>query len=223
MQSLYLNDVHNSKVKGLRLLNSMGFHMHITNSVAVTLVGLHINAPGDSPNTDGMHISRSSKIKVLKCIIGTGDDCISIGQGAVDVTVLKVTCGPGHGIRQLHSLFFPLLLVNFPIRIFYIFILVCYNSVGSLGKLPDELDVNGIIVKNSTLVGTENGIRIKTWPGSGPSKALGMHFSNIVMDNVGNPIIIDQNYGTNSNQVSTKTFHNSYTPKICPGTLNSTR
>lgn len=96
-----MNDVQNSKIKGLRLLNSMGFHMHISNSVAVTIVGVHINAPSESPNTDGMHISRSSRISVRKSTIGTGDDCISIGQGAVDVTVIKVACGPGHGIRQL--------------------------------------------------------------------------------------------------------------------------
>lgn len=74
--------------------------------------------------------------------------------------------------------------------------------MGSLGKLPKELDVRGVIVKNSTLIGTTNGLRIKTWPGSDPSRAGGMLFSNIVMDNVENPIIIDQNYGTKSNKVS---------------------
>lgn len=59
-------------------------------------------------------------------------------------------------------------------------------------------------MRNCTMVGTTNGIRIKTWPASGPSKAAGMLFSNIFMDNVKYPIIIDQNYGTNSNKVSTK-------------------
>lgn len=102
---MYFNEVQNAQIKGLRFLDSMGFHMHISNCAEFSIIGVHINAPRDSPNTDGMHISRSSKVKVLRTTIGTGDDCISIGQGAVDVTVNEVTCGPGHGIRQLLPLF----------------------------------------------------------------------------------------------------------------------
>lgn len=148
--------------------------MHITNSANIRLNGLHIFAPEDSPNTDGMHISKSNGVRVSKTVIRTGDDCVSLGQGATNVNITRVTCGPGHGI-----------------------------SVGSLGKLPNELDVTGVNVRNCTMVGTTNGIRIKTWPASGPSKAAGFLFSNIVMDNVKYPIIIDQNYGTNSNKDQT--------------------
>ena len=70
--------------------------------------------------------------------------------------------------------------------------------MGSLGKYPNEEDVRGITVKNCTLIGTENGIRIKSWPGSPPSAASGMFFQNIDMENVKNPIIIDQEYCPNS-------------------------
>ena len=52
----------------------------------------------------------------------------------------------------------------------------------------------GIIVKNSTLMNTDNGLRIKTWPGSPPSQASGILFQDIIMKNVKNPIIIDQLY-----------------------------
>ena len=171
--SLYFNDVQNAKVKGLTSVNSMGFHMHITNCANIRINGLRIYAPENSPNTDGMHISKSTTVRVSKTVIRTGDDCISLGQGATNINISRVTCGPGHGI-----------------------------SVGSLGKLPNELDVTGVNVRNCTMVGTTNGIRIKTWPASGPSRAAGMLFSNIVMDNVKYPIIIDQNYGTNSNKPS---------------------
>ncbi|EYU21014.1 hypothetical protein MIMGU_mgv1a016109mg [Erythranthe guttata] len=64
------------------------------------------------------------------------------------------------------------------------------------------MDVLGLIVKNSTLIGTTNGIRIKTYPASGPSRAAGMLFKNIIMQNVKNPIIIDQNYGSDSTKPS---------------------
>lgn len=75
------------------------------------------------------------------------------------------------------------------------------NSVGSLGKLPKEMDVTGLTVKNCTLVGTANGIRIKTYPASDPSSASEILFQDINMNNVHNPIIIDQNYGAKSSQV----------------------
>lgn len=68
-------------------------------------------------------------------------------------------------------------------------------SVGSLGKYPNEQDVNGLFVKNCTMNGTTNGIRIKTWADSpGASMATNMNFENIVMKHVRNPIIIDQAY-----------------------------
>ncbi|GFZ00370.1 pectin lyase-like superfamily protein [Actinidia rufa] len=128
--------------------------------------GINIFAPANSPNTDGIHIERSSSVYFSRSLIGTGDDCISIGQGNSQVTVTSISCGPGHGI-----------------------------SVGSLGRYPNEGDVRGLVVRDCNMTGTTNGIRIKTWPNSpGQSAATNMTFENIVMNNVTNPIIIDQAY-----------------------------
>jgi galacturan 1,4-alpha-galacturonidase len=125
-----------------------------------------ITAPGTSPNTDGIHIGRSSGIIVADATIGTGDDCISLGDGSQDVTIERVKCGPGHGI-----------------------------SIGSLGKYKNEEPVSQIKVLDCTITGTKNGIRIKTWPASvGASTASGITFKGITMDNVANPVNIDQNY-----------------------------
>jgi polygalacturonase len=68
------------------------------------------------------------------------------------------------------------------------------DSIGSLGKYPDELPVSGIRVLRSTLVGTTNGLRIKSWPDKYPGSASDINFSGINMENVKNPIIIDQEY-----------------------------
>lgn len=68
-------------------------------------------------------------------------------------------------------------------------------SVGSLGRYPNEGDVRGLVVRDSTMKGTMNGVRIKTWANSpGSSAATNMTFENIKMNNVSNPIIIDQAY-----------------------------
>ncbi|KAL3648655.1 hypothetical protein CASFOL_005058 [Castilleja foliolosa] len=171
--TIYMSKVNNAKIKSIKIVNSMGFNIHITQSYLVRLHSLVIDCPEDSPNTDGLHISKSNTIKVSRSVIKTGDDCISVGQGSTNITVNKLTCGPGHGI-----------------------------SVGSLGKRPNEMDVRGLIVKNCTLIGTTNGIRIKTWPDSSPSEASGMMFKDIIMQNVKNPIVIDQNYGSSSSKMS---------------------
>ncbi|KAF9602001.1 hypothetical protein IFM89_024547 [Coptis chinensis] len=164
--NLKFNAVTNSFVKGIKSVNSKFFHIGMVDTHNVQFIGLTITAPDASPNTDGIHIERSSGISVVDSHIGTGDDCISIGHGSTQITVTGVTCGPGHGI-----------------------------SVGSLGRYPKEEDVRGIIVKGCTLTGTMNGIRIKTWENSpGPSTASNMTFDDIIMVNVGNPIIIDQTY-----------------------------
>lgn len=147
-------------------LNSKFFHIALVGCRDFTGSELSIFAPDESPNTDGIHLERSTNVHLSRSIIGTGDDCISVGQGNSEITITNITCGPGHGI-----------------------------SVGSLGKYPNEQDVKGLVIRNCTMIGTSNGIRIKTWPDSpGRSTATNIRFENIMMKHVRNPIIIDQEY-----------------------------
>ncbi|CAN1809045.1 Probable galacturan 1,4-alpha-galacturonidase SALK6 [Linum perenne] len=114
--------------------------MCIFGSKNITLNNLHITAPKDSPNTDGVHIGKSSQITVQNTIIGTGDDCVSIGDSV------------------------------------------------------EQKPVTGVFVKNCTLADTDNGVRIKSWPDLNPGGASDIHFEDIIMTDVNNPIIIDQTY-----------------------------
>ncbi|XP_059625329.1 exopolygalacturonase clone GBGE184-like [Cornus florida] len=163
--SIKIDHTNNTLVQGIKLINSKGFHMKVTSCNNVTVQGLNITAPDDSPNTDGIHISRSDLVKISNTVIGTGDDCISIGEGSTNISISGITCGPGHGI-----------------------------SIGSLGKVKTEKDVKGIVVTNCTLSNTENGARIKTFEESPKTQASNIVFEDIVMNNVRNPIIIDQHY-----------------------------
>lgn len=99
MQSLVFNNMNNSLLQDINLVNSKGFHMKIGHSNFFTAHNLNIAAPGESPNTDGIHISESDHVTITDSTIGTGDDCISIGEGSSNLNISRITCGPGHGIR----------------------------------------------------------------------------------------------------------------------------
>ncbi|KAI4363759.1 hypothetical protein MLD38_019934 [Melastoma candidum] len=163
--NLEFSSITNGFIEDITSLNSKLFHIELINCKNVTLQQLTINAPGNSLNTDGIHIGRSTGINITGIDIKTGDDCISFGDGSQQVYVSGVTCGPGHGI-----------------------------SVGSLGKFQGEQPVTGLTVKNCTLTNTMNGVRVKTWPASISSLASNLHFEDIKMMNVGTPILIDQQY-----------------------------
>ncbi|XP_066321403.1 exopolygalacturonase-like [Miscanthus floridulus] len=168
--SLVLDFVTNAQIRGITLANSKFFHLNIFASKNVLIDKVTVKAPGNSPNTDGIHIGDSSNVTISGTTIGVGDDCISIGPGSKIIRIEGVKCGPGHGI-----------------------------SVGSLGRYKDEKDVEDLKVKGCTLAGTTNGLRIKSYEDSKSSpKASKFLYEDVTMDNVSYPIIIDQKYCPNN-------------------------
>ncbi|NP_001290514.1 exopolygalacturonase precursor [Elaeis guineensis] len=163
--NLRLNFVARATVRGISVVDSKSFQMTIFGSNNVRIHRIKIIAPEEAPNTDGIHIGNSTNVRITDSEIGTGDDCISVGPGSRQILVSGVSCGPGHGI-----------------------------SIGSLGRYHNEPDVSGVTVKNCTLTGTTNGLRVKTWQNSESSRASDFHFENVVMNGVQNPIIVDQEY-----------------------------
>ncbi|PQM41850.1 exopolygalacturonase-like [Prunus yedoensis var. nudiflora] len=164
--NLRFNFITNSRIEYVTTKDSKNFHVNVLGCTNVAFHHFTVSAPKESINTDGIHIGRSTGISIIDSTIKTGDDCISIGDGTKNLNVTNVTCGPGHGI-----------------------------SIGSLGRYPKEEPVSGITIKNCTLTDTQNGVRIKTWPASpAAGTASDIHFEDIIMVNVGNPILIDQEY-----------------------------
>ncbi|CAM0884031.1 unnamed protein product [Alopecurus aequalis] len=165
--SLTISNSRDVVVDGLRSTNSELFHVVVLQSHGVTLQQVTVDAPEDSPNTDGIHIHMSSNVAVNNADIRTGDDCISIGPGNSNLWIERVSCGPGHGI-----------------------------SIGSLGKQQGMAieAVQNVTVKTTWFTGTTNGFRIKTWGSSKRGFVSGVTFVDSTMIGVHNPIIIDQNY-----------------------------
>ncbi|KAJ1392176.1 Pectin lyase fold/virulence factor [Sesbania bispinosa] len=164
LQAITFHRCKNLKVRNLMVLNSQKMHMAFTSCKRVVVSHLQVLAPAFSPNTDGIHISATKGIEVKDSLIRTGDDCISIVRNSSRIRIRGISCGPGHGI-----------------------------SIGSLGKSKAWEKVQDVHVKGAYLYNTDNGVRIKTWQGGG-GFASKIKFQNILMENVSNPIIIDQYY-----------------------------
>ncbi|XP_019463190.1 PREDICTED: probable polygalacturonase At3g15720 [Lupinus angustifolius] len=170
-------------VSSLHITNSPGAHISINNCEHAKFINMNINAPGNSPNTDGYDISNSKNIVFEDSTISVGDDCIAVNRGCSFIYATRIICGPGHGI-----------------------------SIGSLGKTKDYETVEEIHVKNCTFKGTTNGARIKTWEG-GSGYVRKITYENIILQDSRNPIIINQHYinkisnnGEKSLQISDVTF-----------------
>ncbi|XP_052176185.1 polygalacturonase-like [Diospyros lotus] len=164
-RSITFNWANNVIVKGVTSLNSQISHLVINSCNNVMVRGVKLVAPAQSPNTDGIHVQLSTGVTIVGSSMKTGDDCISIGAGTRNLWMESIQCGPGHGV-----------------------------SIGSLAKEYNEDGVQNVTLTKSAFIGSDNGVRIKTW--ARPSKAFvrGITFQNLVMRNAKNPIIIDQNY-----------------------------
>ncbi|GFP81266.1 probable polygalacturonase at1g80170 [Phtheirospermum japonicum] len=163
-QAFTIDSSSSVEMSGLTIRNGQQMNVIITHSKYVLLSNVTVSAPASSPNTDGIHLTSSTNVVLQNCTIGTGDDCISIVDGCSDIKMTNISCGPGHGI-----------------------------SIGSLGQNNSTGKVQRVVLDTAYLKDTTNGLRIKTYQG-GSGYVKSVSFQNVQMDNVSNPIIINQFY-----------------------------
>ncbi|XP_057451766.1 probable polygalacturonase At3g15720 [Lotus japonicus] len=166
-RTLSFHGCNDLTVSHLHLVNSPGGHIALDGSIGASFSHIHIQAPANSPNTDGFDIANSRNILIRNSNIEAGDDCIAINGGTSFINVTRVACGPGHGI-----------------------------SIGSLGRGGAHEIVEEVYVYDCIFTGTSNAARIKTVSG-GSGYARKITFEKITLIRAGNPIIIDQHYGLN--------------------------
>ncbi|KAK4721348.1 hypothetical protein R3W88_011581 [Solanum pinnatisectum] len=154
----------NVTVTGITIQNSPQCHLKFDNCIGVSVFNFSVSSPGDSPNTDGIHLQNSKDVFIRSSNVSCGDDCVSIQTGCSNVYIHNINCGPGHGI-----------------------------SIGGLGKDNTKACVSNVTVKDVIMHNTMNGVRIKTWQG-GSGSVQGLMFSNIQVSEVQIPIVIDQFY-----------------------------
>lgn len=134
----------------------------------ITITGITIENPGNSPNTDGIDPSSCRNVHISDCHISVGDDCIVIKSGrdadgraagcpTENVTITNCTMLKGHGG-------------------------VVIGSEMSGG-------VKRVTISNCVFEGTDRGIRIKTMRGRG-GVVEDIRVSNITMYNIINEGIL---------------------------------
>ncbi|QRW08136.1 polygalacturonase [Ceratobasidium sp. AG-Ba] len=124
-------------------------------------------------NTDGFDTYRSNHVTIQNLWYNGGDDSISFKPNSTDITVKNAVMLGSHGV-----------------------------SVGSIAQYPGIYDIiQNIWVQNVTfangLDGTksENGVRIKSWPGGyGSGMVKNVTYQDITVSDVSKPVIIDSCY-----------------------------
>ncbi|KAJ4826567.1 hypothetical protein Tsubulata_008516, partial [Turnera subulata] len=73
-RALQFNKCNALTISGLSLINSPKAHLGLSDCTEVSISNIKITAPVESPNTDGIGITRSTKVNIFDSFIGSGDN-----------------------------------------------------------------------------------------------------------------------------------------------------
>lgn len=72
MQALRFYGSKSVTVTGITILNSPRTHLKFDNCVSVQVFDINISSPGDSPNTDGIHLQNSEDVVIYRSNFACG-------------------------------------------------------------------------------------------------------------------------------------------------------
>ncbi len=157
-------------LENVTLINSPAWTVHPLRSRNVTVRGLNIKNPYDSPNTDGINPDACQDVRISDCTIDVGDDCIAIKSGT-EKTPNRQPCER-------------------------IIITNCHFMHGHGGVvLGSEMsgDIRNVVVSSCVFYETDRGIRLKTRRGRGGT-VEGIQLENLVMEKVMCPFVFNMYY-----------------------------
>ncbi len=170
-----LNRSKNVRMSGITLRDAPKFHFVPTECDDVLIEDVTVLAPEEAANTDGIDPSACRNVTITRCLIDVGDDNIAIKAGK-KIDGREFACEnitiTDCVFRRGHGL-----------------------SIGS----ETVGGVRGVVVKNCTFDGTENGIRIKSRRDRG-GRVEDISYSDLTMTNV-YPAISFAAYYQNSSQL----------------------
>ncbi len=171
---LYLRNCEKISVQGITFRNSPSWNLHPTFSRDLLFCDIAVEAPADSPNTDGFDPESCSHVRVYGARFSVGDDCIAIKSGKIymgktyrtpceDLEIAWSAMLDGHGGVTIGS-----------------------EMAGG---------VRNVRVRHCWMRGNDRGLRVKTRRGRGSQGVIDdITFSDVCMENVKSPLVINSMY-----------------------------
>jgi len=161
---LVLSHVRNFTLYGITLRDSSRYHVDLRDSNGFTAWGVKIMTPGTARNTDGIDPISSTNVTIAHCYIHAGDD---------DVAISSRQGGEASHISVIDDHF--------------------YTGHGMSIGSGTSGGVSHVLVRNLTIDGALNGIRIKSDPSRG-GLVQDVTYENVCIRNVTNPIVLTPHY-----------------------------
>ncbi len=171
---LFLNNCDRVYLHGVTVRNSPAWNLHPYFSRDLGFYNLTIEAPPDSPNTDGCNPESCDKVEILGVKFSVGDDAIGIKAGKLYMGAKYKTPASRYSIRNC----------------------LMERTHGGV-VLGSEIGggVRELSVRQCLFNRSDRGLRIKTRRGRGKDSVIdGIVFENIVMKNVLSPFVINMYY-----------------------------
>ena len=171
---MVLNGCDNFTLYRITLMNSPNFHVGYNNGNGFTAWGVKIWCPERARNTDGIDPGNSTNVTITRCYLHTGDDQVAI----------KAPEGkPTTHMSIVHNHF--------------------YTGHGmSIGSTTDG-GASAIRVRDLSIEGSDNGLRIK----SNPTRGGLVHdvvFEDVCIRATANPVFMDTSYSAHVSQATNR-------------------
>lgn len=164
----------NVAVHGLTFRNSPAWNIQPYFSRDLKFLDISVNAPADSPNTDGFDPESCENLLLCGAHFSVGDDCIAIKAGKIYMATTRHT--PTRHVRICH----------------------CLMEDGHGGVTVGSEMAGGVYdveVSHCLMRHTDRGLRIKTRRGRGKEGVIdGIVFRDIRMENVRSPLCCNAMY-----------------------------
>ena len=171
---VFLNQCENVRFHGITGRNSACWNFHPFFSKNVHFYNITVQAPKDSPNTDGTDPESCDDVRYIGIRFSVGDDAIAIKSGKMYMGMKYRTPATNHVVRNC----------------------LMEYAHGAM-VLGSEMSggIRDLTVSQCYFLHTDRGLRIKTRRGRGKYAVIdGVEFSNIRMDNVMAPLVMNMYY-----------------------------